>query len=81
MGKTWRDRQRRGALASSGRTEVLTKENFTAPTSELEKVTFSQGTTRDSARFKDNLEKLVQHVGMWRVYGVANAVKAMRDMA
>ena len=58
-----------------------TTEKFTAPTSGLEKVTFSWGTTRDAARFKDTLDKLAHHVGTWHVYGAANAAKAMKDMA
>ena len=52
-----------------------------APMSGLEKVTFSRGTTRDAARFKDTLEKLAQHVGTWHVYGAENSAKAMKDMA
>ena len=60
---------------------MVLKEKFTAPTSGLEKVTFSWGTTRDSAMFKDTLDKLTQHVGTWHVYGEANAAKAMKDMA
>ena len=81
MGKAWRDRQRRGAQASSGRTAVVPKENFTAPTSGLEKVTFYRGTTRDAARFKDTLDNLAQHVRTWHMYGDANAAKTMKDMA
>ena len=81
MGKSWLDRQCRGAQASGGRTAVVPKENFTAPMSGLEKVTFSQGTTRYTARFKDTLDKLAQHVGTWHMYGEANAAKAMKDMA
>ena len=81
MGKAWRYQQLHGAQASSGRTAVVPNENFMAPTSGLEKVTFSQGTTRDAARFKDNLGKLAQHVGTWHVYGAANDAKAMKDMA
>ena len=57
------------------------KEKFTAPTSRLEKVTFSLGTTRDAARFKDTLNNLAQHVGTWHVYGAANTSKEMKDMA
>ena len=60
---------------------VVPKEKFTAPTSGLEKSTFSQGTTRDAARFKNTLDKLAHNVGMWHVYGSENAVKAMKDMA
>ena len=52
-----------------------------APTSGLEKVTFSRGTTGDAARFKDTLDKMAQHVGMWHVYGDENAAKEMEDMA
>ena len=81
MGKSWRDRQRRGAQASSGRNTVAPKEKFTSPTSGLEKVTFSQGTMRDAARLKDTLDKLAQNVGTWHVYGAAKSAKAMRDMA
>ena len=80
MGKSWRDRQRRGVQASSGKTAVVSKENFTAPTSGLEKLTFSRGTTIDAARFKDTLDKLAPHVGTWNVYGAANAAKEMKDM-
>ena len=80
MGKTWQDRQRRGAQASSGRTAVAPKKKFTAFTSGFERVTFSRWTTRDAARFKDNLDKLSQHFGTWHVYGDANAAKAMKYM-
>ena len=52
-----------------------------APTSGLENVTFSLGTTRDTARFKDTLDKLAKHVGTWHVYEAANAAKAMKYMA
>ena len=81
MGKSWRDRQRRGVQASSGKTAVVSKENFTAPTSGLEKLTFSRGTMRDAEIFKDTLDKFAQHVGTWHMYGAANSVKAMKDMA
>ena len=81
MGKYWQDQQRRGAQASSGRTAVVPKEKFTAPTSGLENLTFSRGMTRDAARFKDNLDKMAQHFGTWHVYGAANTEKAMKDMA
>ena len=52
-----------------------------APTSGLEKVNFSRGTTRYAERFKDTLDKLAHHVGTWHVYGSTNAAKAMKDMA
>ena len=65
----------------SGRTAVVPKEKFKAPTSGLEKVTFSRGTTGDVVRFKDTLDKLAQHVGMWHVYGSAKNAKAMKGMA
>ena len=57
------------------------KEKFTAPTSGLEKITFSWGKRRDAARFKDTLNKLAQHVRTWHLYGAANAEKATKDMA
>ena len=60
---------------------MVLKEKFTAPTSGLEKVTFSRGSMRYVARFKDTLDKLAQHVGTWHVYGEVNAEKAMKDMA
>ena len=60
---------------------MILKEKFTAPTSGLENVTFSRGTTRDAASFKDTLDKLAQHFGTWHMYGAANAAKAMKDMA
>ena len=81
MGKAWQYRQRRGVQASSDRTAVVPKEKFTAPTSGLEKVTLSQGTTRDAARLKYTLKNLAQNVGTWHVYGAANVAKAMKDMA
>ena len=81
MGKAWRYQQRRGSHASSGRTAVVPTEKFTAPTSGLEKSTFSWGTTRDAARFNDTLENLAHHVGTWHVYGAVNAAKEMKDMA
>ena len=81
MGKDWQDQQHREAQASSGITAVVPKENFTAPISGLEKVTFSRGTTRDAERFKDTLNKLAQHIERWHVYGSANAAKAMKDTA
>ena len=80
MGKAWRDLQRCGAHASSGRTTVVPKEKFTAPTSGLEKVTFSWGTTKDAERFKDTIDKLAQQVVTWHVYGDENAMKSMKDM-
>ena len=80
MGKAWRDRKRRGAQESGGRTTVVPKEKFTAPTSGLDKVTFSWGTTRDAARFKDTIDKLAQNVGTCHVYGAVNSEKAMKDM-
>ena len=48
--------------AGIGRQNRGPKEKFTAPTSGLEKVTFSWGTMRDAARFKDTLDKMEQHV-------------------
>ena len=81
MGKAWQDQQRCGAQALSGRITVIPKENFTAPKSGLEKLTFSQGTTRDAARFKDTLDKMAQHIITWYGYGAANTAKAMIDMA
>ena len=57
---------------------MVPKETFTAPTSGLENVTFSQGTTRDVARFKNTLDSLAQHVGTLHVHGSVNAVKAMK---
>ena len=57
---------------------VVPKEKLTEPTSGLEKLTFSQGTTRDVARFKNTLDSLAQHVGTWHVHGSVNAVKAMK---
>ena len=80
MGKAWRDQYRSGAQVSSSRTAVVPKENFTAPTPGLEKLTFSWGTMRDSGRFKDTLDNLAQHVGTWHVYEASNAAKAMKDM-
>ena len=50
-----------------------------APTSGLEKATFSRGTTVDAARFKDTLDKLAQHVGTWHVYGAENSAKLIKD--
>ena len=63
------------------RNAVFPKEKFTAPTSGLENVTFSWGTTRDAARFKDTLNKMAQHVGTWHVYEAANIDEATKDMA
>ena len=60
---------------------MVPKDKFIAPTSGLEKLTFSQSMPRDAARFKDTLDKLEQHVGTWHVYGAENAAKAMKDMA
>ena len=60
---------------------MVPKEKFTAPTSGLEKVTFSGGTTRDAARFRDTLNNLAQHVRTWHVYGAVNTTKAMKDTA
>ena len=81
MEKCWQDQQRRGAQASSCITAVVPREKFTDPTSGLEKVTLSWGTTRNASRFKDTLDKLAQHVGMLHVYRDANTVKEMKDMA
>ena len=81
MGKAWQDQQRRGSQASRGRTTVVPKDKFKAPTSGLEKVTFSRGTTRDAERFKDTLDKLAQNVEMWHMYWAANDAKAMKDIA
>ena len=37
--------------------------------------------TRDTARFKETLDKLAQHIGMWHVYGSANTAKVMKEMS
>ena len=60
---------------------MVPKEKFTAPTSGLENLTLSGGKTRDTARFKDTLDKLAQHIGTWHVYGAENAAKAMKYMS
>ena len=44
-------------------------------------VTFTRGKTKDTTRFKDTLDKLVQNVRTCHVYGAANAAKAMKYMA
>ena len=63
------------------RTSVVPKEKFTDPTSGLENVTFSRGTTSDAASFKDTLDDLAHHIRTWNVYEAVNTAKEMKDMA
>ena len=42
---------------------TLNKEEYEAPTLGLRKVTFTDGTTQDIARFEDVLNKLARYVG------------------
>ena len=65
----------------SGVTAVVPGAKFTAPTSGLEDVISTRGTTRDAVRLRDTLDKLAHNVGTWHVYGAANVAKAMKDMA
>ena len=56
----WRGRR------TTGRAPVATpnEEEYEAPTLGLKKVTFTEGTAQDAARFEDVMNKLASYVGM-----------------
>ena len=56
-------RNQRSRRTSSGVTAAVPGDNFTAPTSGLDDVIFTQGTTIDAARYADTVSKLAQHLG------------------
>ena len=55
MGKS---RQRRLRKSTKSTTEELNPGSFGAPTAGLESVYFTAGSTKDTAEFKDTVEKL-----------------------
>ena len=60
--------------------EASAANEYTAPTSGLENVLFTRGTTRDAARFTDTLNKLARHVEIQAWSQSAVTAKAMIDL-
>ena len=78
MGK--RRNQRNGRILSRASATVPGANKFAAPTSGLEILLFTRGSTRDAARFMDTVDQLARHVGTWIWYQLIVAAKAMIEL-
>ena len=56
--------QRKQRVTGRALAEAAAANEYMAPTSGLENVLFTRGTTRDAARFTDTLNKLAMHLGI-----------------
>ena len=74
MGKRFRSGQRATSRAPAA---TLNEEEYEAPTVGMRKVTFTEGTVKDSARFGDVLNKLARYVGTQPWSQSSVAAKAM----
>ena len=77
MGKRYR-RGRRVTVRSPAATP--NEAEYEAPTVGLRKVTFTEGTAQDAARFKDVLNKLARYVGTQPWSRSSVAAKAMGEL-
>ena len=71
-------RNKRTTSRASAETSGANK--FTAPISGLKNVTFTQGTTRDAARFMETLNKLARYVGTQAWSQATVTAKAMIEL-
>ena len=78
MGKKFERQQR--AIGRAGSLDGAATTKFISPTSGLEDVFFTWGTTKDAAKFEDTVSKLSWHVGTspWPQSSVAS--KAMSTL-
>ena len=77
MGKRFRRGRRTTGRASAA---TLNKEEYEAPTLGLKKVTFTEGTMQDAARFEDVLNKIARNVGTQPWSQSSVAAKAMGEL-
>ena len=77
MGKRTKRKQR--AAGGTGSLSGPTTK-FTAPTSGLEDVFFTWGTTKEAAKFEDTVSKLAQHIGTSPWFQSLVALKAMSTL-